>query len=218
MALWAAGAGLVSAAWYLVAFAAVERTSALRSAVKTVAIATLAGAVALSGGPALLALALALGAAGDLALSRPGERAFLAGVAAFALAHLVYVALLAGQPAADLSGWRIAAAVALCTLAAVMAARLWRAAGALRGPVVVYAAIIVAMGFAALRAADPRLALSAGLFVASDAILAAELFLLRPGHPARRWTPYAVWILYVSAQWGLALSLSGGLFIAAGRG
>ena len=60
--------------------------STLRSVVKTGAVALLA----ISALPVpLLALALGLSALGDLALSRDGDRAFLAGVAAFALAHTV---------------------------------------------------------------------------------------------------------------------------------
>ena len=52
----------------------------------------------------LEALALALGALGDFFLSREGQGAFLKGVASFALAHAVYVALFAGLPGAR--GWR----------------------------------------------------------------------------------------------------------------
>ena len=39
-------------------------------------------------------------------------------------------------------------------------------------------------------------------FILSDIVLATESFVLRDDHPARRWTPYAVWPLYWGAQAG----------------
>ena len=44
-----------------------------------------------------MALGLALGALGDFALSRRGQAAFLAGMAAFALGHLAYAAAFWGR-------------------------------------------------------------------------------------------------------------------------
>lgn len=191
-------AALVLALWFLAGFCW-RAASWPKTVVKTASVALLAGAGAVAGVPGLLVGALALGAVGDYALSRPGARAFLAGLVAFALAHLAYVALLAGQ------GWRWPqpwAVAGLGLFAGVMAARLWPRAGALRGPVMIYVAIIAAMGVAAFGTGQPRLIVPALLFIASDAVLSAEMFLLGDGHRARRVTPFAIWSTYWLAQAG----------------
>ena len=117
-----------------------------KSAVKTGSVALLAVA-ALGAGAPWVALALALGAAGDFSLSRPGRRWFLAGMAAFAAGHLAYAGLLLGLGPPRL---HVAPMVALVVFGLVMGALLWRPTGALRGPVLAYVAVIVAMGLAAL--------------------------------------------------------------------
>ena len=77
-------------------------------------------------------------------------------------------------------------------------------AGALRGPVMVYVPIILSMGLAALALSGDRwtVALAALAFIASDLILAAEKFLLPPGHAFLSVAPFAIWILYWTAQAG----------------
>lgn len=65
---------------------------ALRSLVKTASVACLALAALAAGAPPAIAAGLALGALGDWFLSRPGDRAFLAGMAAFGAGHLAYAA------------------------------------------------------------------------------------------------------------------------------
>lgn len=182
----------------------------LRSAVKTASVALLALAALQGGAPAALAVALALCALGDWFLSREGERAFMAGIGAFAAGHLAYVVLFLSHPAADLA--RLAGApqlwvvLAVIAAGAAMAAVLAPRAGALRGPVLAYVPIILGMGVAAL-ALPPvgalALAAPAALaFILSDMVLAAETFLLPADHPARRVAPYAVWPLYWGAQAG----------------
>jgi len=182
----------------------------LRSLVKTAAVALLALAAWQAQAPMLLTLALTLCALGDLCLSRPGERAFMAGVGAFAAGHLAYVALFLTREPSDpgllVSGWRLAALVGLTLLGAAMAARLAPRAGALRIPVLLYIPIILGMGVCALTLPPVGgLALApvaAACFIASDLILAWEVFLFRPGHRLLRLTPYAVWPLYWGAQAG----------------
>lgn len=182
----------------------------LRSAVKTASVLLLAAAAALAQAPALLILALALCALGDWFLSRRGERAFMAGVGAFAAGHLAYIALFLSREMADpnqlTSGWRLAALAGFGLLGAAMAARIAPRAGALRLPVLLYIPIILGMGACALTLPPEgrlALALPAALsFIASDLILALEVFLFRPGHPMLRLTPYAVWPLYWGAQAG----------------
>lgn len=182
----------------------------LRSVVKTGSVALLAIAAVLAQAPAALWLALALCALGDWFLSRDGDTAFMAGVGAFAAGHIAYVVLFLGNSTFDAS--RLATvpqaviAVALLALGLVMARLLASRAGDLRLPVLCYIPIIMAMGLAALGLArDGALvwALPAALaFIASDFVLAVEKFLLPGGHPALRWTPFAVWPLYWGAQAG----------------
>lgn len=195
----------VLALWQLVAFAAAP-ASALKSVVKTGAVAALAGAGLAAGVPALVVAGLGLGAAGDFFLSRPGERAFLAGMAAFAAGHLAYaawfVALGAGLPPLAPAG---------AVLALGLGAMAWLAprAGALALPVRLYILVILAMVLAALGLPAHPLAQAGALaFMASDLILALELFVL-PAGPARRLAAHAVWALYWPAQ---ALILSAALF------
>ncbi len=199
----AAFAALVSAI-YLVRFCDAAPGGA-KSLLKTASTALLALAALVAGAPGWLVLGLGLGALGDLLLSREGERAFLAGLISFAAAHLAYLGLFAtsGQAAlVNLAGKGVPILL-LLGFGLVMARLLWPATGALRWPVMSYIAIILAMGLAAL--ALPREAallplIAALCFIASDAILAAELFLLPEGHIARRIAPFAIWMLYWSAQ------------------
>jgi len=187
-----------------------------RSLLKTGAVMLLAVAAGVSGASWLLAAALALCALGDWMLSRAGEGAFLAGTAAFAAAHLVYVALFLTQPAADPARWselpQILFVVGLLVLALGMAWLLMPQAGALQGAVLAYIPIILAMGLAALVLPDQgtlRFVLPAALlFILSDMVLASERFLLSPGHPAQAATPYIVWAAYWLAQLGFLLAFT----------
>lgn len=190
-----------------------HRPAGLRkSLVKTASVALLALAAALAQGPALLVAALLLCALGDWWLSREGEAAFLAGVAGFAAGHLAYIALFLTRPAADLSRPAPLAVAALVLFGLVMMGLLYRHAGTLRLAVLAYVPVIVAMGLAAMTLPiEGALALvlpAALLFMASDTILATELFLLSPGHSLRRIAPFAVWALYWLAQLGFVLGLA----------
>lgn len=183
--------------------------SGAKSAVKTGAVAALALAGWLGGAPVAIVLGLALGAAGDFCLSRAdetalGERAFLAGMAAFGGGHLAYVWAFAR--AFEGVGW----VVALALLALVLSTEFWLAprTGKLRWPVRAYVLIISAMAFAALGlpAAWWASRLGALLFVASDLMLALEMFVLPDGHGARPPLQRALWAAYFGGQalilWG----------------
>ncbi|MFD2174176.1 lysoplasmalogenase family protein [Rhodobacter lacus] len=170
-----------------------------KSAVKTGAVAALAAGLAVTApeGPAALILwGLIAGAAGDLALSRPGAGAFLIGMAAFALGHLAYGAafFVLGSGAPPLYP-----ALAVTGLAALAAVFIAPRAGALVLPVRLYVGVIWAMVLAALTVADPRLVAGALLFMASDFLLALALFVLPEGRWQRR-ASVAVWALYWPAQ------------------
>ena len=187
----------------------------LRSATKVAATGFLALAALDIGGPWSLFSALLFCAIGDGFLSRDGERAFLAGMGAFAIGHGLFIALflrLGADPGYLAERWL--AAPALLVLAGLMLALLWPRLGGLRWPVAGYVAVIAAMGLAALALPPPRvLALAGALaFVLSDAILAAELFLLPETAPARRITPHLVWLFY----WGGLVLIAAGVLLPPG--
>lgn len=208
------------AATYLLLYCA-RPTGVGRSVTKTLATALLACAALLAEAPPLLVAGLALGALGDLLLSRDGAQTFLVGLVAFAIAHLAYTALfltVGAAPTRLLAPERNPAALTLVALGIAMAWRLWPVAGSLRWPVSAYVGIIVCMGLAALSLPIPAAVpvrplvamVAASAFILSDALLALELFLLPPGHRLRRITPYAVWTLYWLAQ-ALFLGAFGGI-------
>lgn len=155
----------------------------------------------------LVLAGLALGALGDFALSRPGTRAFLAGMAAFALGHLAYVAAFRLQALADgfagPSPGQIAALAGLAALVLPLGVWLAARAGALRPAVLGYALVIGLMaGFALVLPPGPGVALQqagVALFLLSDTLLALRLF--RTTDPAqRRRLSFAVWPSYWIGQ------------------
>lgn len=184
----------------------------LRSLVKTGSV--LALALEGLGGPApLMILAgLTLGATGDYFLSRPGQKLFLAGMAAFAAGHLAYVAAFwmrmadLGVTAPSLPQGLALAALLLLVL--ILGLWLSSRAGDLRLPVFAYAMVIGLMAASAvLLPHGPGVTtLQAGvaLFLLSDTLLALRLFIA----PAKaRWPlDLAVWPTYWLGQ---ALILAG---------
>ncbi|MCG7519691.1 lysoplasmalogenase [Ruegeria sp. Ofav3-42] len=188
--------------------------SALRSVCKTASVALLALVAALSGAPILLTLALALCAVGDALLSRETESTFMAGIGAFAAGHLAYIALFLSHPASDVAliFGRPGIFWTLIILGIVAATLLAPRAGDLKIPVLAYIPIILGMGATVLALPEIgtlRWALPAAMaFIASDLILATEKFLLPAGHPALRFTPFMIWILYWGAQAGLLIAFS----------
>ena len=135
----------------------------------------------------LIVLGLILSLAGDILLTLPANR-FVAGLAAFLLAHEAYIAAFSvGHPP---TARELVWLPPCLALGAALAAAVWRGLGKLRVPVLAYAATICVMAWrAATRAHTPGvtqagylLAFSgAALFVLSDAILAVRRF----RHPFR---------------------------------
>ncbi|WP_237684953.1 lysoplasmalogenase [Szabonella alba] len=202
----AATAGL-AALIYWIAYAPREGHGPVRSAVKTAAVGGLAVLAALLVAPWPITAGLALGALGDLALSRPGNRAFLAGMAAFALGHLAYAQWFLGQ-AAPPDALRLAAMAGLLALSLSTQGWLLPHTGALRPAVAAYVAVICAMGLAALASPNIPALAGAALFILSDLLLALALF--RPVTPARRRSlSLALWPAYWLGQ---ALILAGAVF------
>lgn len=116
-----------------------------------------------------LVAALILGLVGDVLLLPPGV--FAAGLAAFLLGQLAYLAAFVQLPLA-VAGAAAAAAVALL-LIALAGRRIVRAArpSQLHIAVGVYLAAICAMAIAATATGQPALVVGAWLFVASDTLL-----------------------------------------------
>jgi uncharacterized membrane protein YhhN len=180
--------------------------SRMKSGVKTMAIAALALAALLTGASGLLVAGLAFCALGDFWLSRDGERAFLIGLISFAIGHICYIGLFFNAAAAPLflleMPWVIAVGALMMT-GGFMGRVLWPVTGALRIPVMVYIAIIITMGAAAISTTQNGsniVLIGAGLFILSDIILSAELFLLPQKHKLRRVTPQFVWTFYWFGQ------------------
>lgn len=180
-----------------------------RSAIKTGAMAFLALAAAALNAPIWVVAGLGLGALGDFFLSRPGTRAFLAGMAAFAAGHLAYTVYFIGLAGAA-APYAVPLALALIALAA--STELWLAphTGALRWPVRGYVAVITAMGIAALGQSAPLVLAGAGLFILSDVLLALALFVFPTA--SKRWIlAVTLWVAYWMGQF---LILQGALWAA----
>ncbi|HWK68640.1 MAG TPA: lysoplasmalogenase [Rhizobiaceae bacterium] len=194
---------LSAAAALLTLYLASLPASLVRSLVKTLAVALLAVLAFVQQAPLLLVGALALSAAGDAFLSRPGDRAFLAGLASFLAAHLLYIALfaLSGGGVDALMSFRAALAAAMLLGVLLIATRLLpRLEAGLKLPVALYIVAILAMGLAALTLNSPAVIAGAILFIISDGILAWEKFLLTAGSPVSKSMRHTVWITYYAAQ------------------
>jgi len=156
----------------------------------------------------LVVLGLGLALAGDVLLMLPRDR-FGAGLAAFVLSHLAYIAALGvgNPPAAGQLPWLLP----FLAVTGGVTAYAWRSLGAYRLPVLLYAATIAVMAWrAATRGHAPGvthagflLALTgACLLVLSDAILAVRRF----RHSSR--VAHAVELgVYWAAQVMMALSI-----------
>jgi uncharacterized membrane protein YhhN len=175
-----------------------------RSLAKTAPLLALAAAAWMAGGPVLLVLALALSALGDFALSRPGMRAFIAGLVAFAAAHLFYLILFTA-----LSGRGPYMAFLDQTLLALflgwvaISAEIWlvpHTGRTLRWPVRAYVLTITLMALAALTLPLGAVAIGAVYFVASDVILAYRNFRMDPDDPLSGRAGWLLWGLYIAGQ------------------
>lgn len=138
----------------------------------------LTGLAALIGAPWLLVAGLAASTVGDAFLAGRPERWLIPGMAAFFAAHVFYVILFwsAGQVSGDALNFTARAVLVLAGAGYI--AWLSPSLGAMRWPVFAYGAVILMMGAAAI-ALPPGyglVLLGALLFIASDAVLANELF------------------------------------------
>ncbi|MCY0092497.1 lysoplasmalogenase family protein [Hoeflea ulvae] len=196
----------VSGLGFILYLAMLDRpTSLVRTVAKTLAVAALAGLTLVAGGPKLLALALILSALGDAFLAHEGDVAFLGGLGSFLAAHVAYAVLFLssgpGLATAPLPGLLAVAGFAL-----VMGFVMVRKAGPLALPVAAYVLAIAVMGLGGVTLGGLVL-LGVGLFMASDAIVGSEKFLMAEASRLRRLSSPAVWILYYAGQALITLGL-----------
>lgn len=212
-------AGLAAALIYLPMTG--NTPTALRSVVKTLPLLCFALAAWIWAAPGTLIAGLLLSAAGDLALSREGEAAFLAGLSAFAAAHAAYIAHFLALSSAPLwSGAMAQPALAALLVLFAMSTELWLRphVGRLRWPVRLYVTLITAMGLAALglplttenaSAAAGQMVvhyphalvvLGAGLFILSDMVLSLQLFRMSEDNPLTGPAGWVVWTTYIAGQ------------------
>jgi uncharacterized membrane protein YhhN len=141
---------------------------------------------------------------GDVALMLPFD-AFAAGLGAFLLAHLAYIAAFARR-----ARWRdvVLAAVAYALIAVgLLTLLLPMVPDALRVPVLAYVAVLASMAafaFGARAAGGARLAIGGALFVLSDGLLAWDRF-AAPLPLASLWVLSSYW----AAQWCIARAVAG---------
>jgi uncharacterized membrane protein YhhN len=187
--------------------------SIFRTTAKTVATVLLAVLSATRHGPALLSLALTLGATGDAFLAwSEGDTAFLGGLGSFLVAHLLYIRLflqIGGDTTLLLSEtWRVSLAVVMGVVAPFMNVLLMPRVGRkLRVPVAVYSIAIFTMFLSVLTVDNRRVVYGALLFTASDVILASDRFLAPAEAIYRPVMQYAVWTLYYTGQLLIATGL-----------
>jgi uncharacterized membrane protein YhhN len=218
---WMIGLSILLALWYWVWFSMMpsEAHRWAGSLVKTGASGVLALGFWAGDAPGSLVLGLTLGAAGDFALSRPGQRWFLAGMASFAGGHLIYAGWLVGQ-IGRLGGPELSVELligAAMILALVASTEVWLAphTGVLKHPVRGYALVIGSMAGAAIflpwnEGAALGIWIGAALFVASDLLLSLRLF--RTSETCRsRILGGLVWPLYWTGQ---AMIVFGGTIYA----
>ncbi|PYC76756.1 hypothetical protein C7C46_21455 [Streptomyces tateyamensis] len=149
--------------------------------------------------PKLLARALLASTAGDVLLQVPAEPAFLAGMGAFAAAHVSYIAMFAQQGALTDRRRTVLVGCAYAATWVVMLGLLWPGLGALQVPVAGYSLLLAGTAVTAA-GLGLRAGLGGGLFLLSDTLIATRLAGWRqlPGHE--------FWIMstYIAAQYLLA--------------
>ena len=130
---------------------------------------------------------------------------FTAGVAARLLLNYDAIdltlegALLAGLIAGPYTGAIVGLFMLMST--AILILRLLAAVPReMKAPVTLYGLAILAMGFASLAVPGPWVVLGAVAFMASDALLGIEKFMLTGDTSMRQGMRYTVWVLYYAAQ------------------
>jgi len=178
-------------------------SSALRTAVKTLAVGALAVLAFRSDAPLPLTAALVLSAVGDAFLAGDPKRWLPAGLSAFLAAHVVYVVFfleIGGLSVLAAPSWRWLGGAGALALGAGLVSWLWKDLGALRPAVVAYALAISAMVGAAFSLPATRIFAIVGAigFMLSDGVLSWRLF--RWGERPAVLADHLVWWLYFGGQ------------------
>lgn len=140
--------------------------------------------------------------AGDVLLMLPSDR-FVAGLAAFLVAHLCYIAGFWTDPPAGTALALAVVVVALpVALVAVPVLRALRGDPNMRAPVAAYIGVISAMVVSAVAAGNVPGAVGAALFAGSDSLIAWDRF-VRP----TAWAAVTIMVTYHLGQALLVLSL-----------
>jgi uncharacterized membrane protein YhhN len=203
--IWLLPAVLALLDWYAVARAgrALERVAKPATLLGLIVAALVLGALDETGGGWLLA-ALVLGLLGDVFLLGKSDARFRAGLAAFLVGHLAYVAcfVAVGLPR---PGWSwlalVAVAGAFVVTRQVVPATYRHGGLAMAGPVALYTLVIAAMLLTAWWTGIPLVAIGAAIFVCSDSVLAVHRF-VRP-------LPRADLVVMVTYHLGQALIVAG---------
>lgn len=180
-----------------------DEPSLPRTVVKALPLIFFAYAAWQAGNTAYLVAGLFLSALGDIALSRLNKQTFLFGLAAFALAHLLYVfhfLVLSQTPLWE--AFVLNAPMAIFLVGYAVLAELWLVPYTmdLKWPVRAYVVLITLMGLAALTMPIGTAFLGAAFFIASDTLLAFQLFRLDEDNPMTGRVGWAIWIFYIAAQ------------------
>jgi uncharacterized membrane protein YhhN len=143
---------------------------------------------------------------GDAFLVLPGD-AFTPGLVSFLVAHLCYLRAFIASTGWRASAWAAPYALAYVVLMIVLLPNL----GPLTLQVIVYGAVLVAMGWQATERATRRrsattlrAAVGGALFIVSDSVLAIDRF-VAPFQAAT----FVVMTTYIAAQWLIARSIGG---------
>jgi uncharacterized membrane protein YhhN len=203
--IWLLPAAAALLDWYAVAREdrRLERVAKPATLLALIVAAVVLGALDADGGTWLL-MALVLGLVGDVFLLGKSDARFRAGLAAFLVGHLAYVASFADvglpRPAWSWLGL-LAVAGAFVVTRQVVPATFRHGGPGLAAPVALYTLVIAAMLITAWWTGLPLVAAGATVFVCSDSVLATHRF-VRP-------LPRADLVVMITYHLGQALIVAG---------
>lgn len=156
-------------------------------------------------GPWLLVATLAFSVLGDFFLARGTDNDFILGLGSFLAAQIGYFVLFLpiGRGAAlplDVPAAVVMVLGVVVFCGAVASQLVPELPARMRVPVVVYIVAILSMGVAAAAFNSLTIFAGAALFLASDAAIAIERFMMEPDTPSRTWTGPFIWVTYYLAQ------------------
>ena len=149
----------------------------------------------------LLIPALILSSIGDIFLALP-PRFFVHGLVSFLIAHLFYIVLFLQFRRPTLTAKDGFVALGLTLYGIGLVALLYPSLGPMTVPVIVYAGVLLVMGFSASLCAfpAPMIFIGALVFISSDSGIAINKFLM-----PLEWLGYITWSTYVLAQFLIVL-------------